>query len=104
MSLRTITKEQFSDGTTIDGNRIEQAMQELEKVHRSIKWAEHLISSLTDTEEGFEKFEGFSELTIESLSRILQLVRTQFESMQREYLENVEHCEDLTPDEWSLPE
>ncbi len=32
MSLRTITKEQFSDGTTIDGNRIEQAMQELEEI------------------------------------------------------------------------
>ena len=28
MSLRTITKQQFSDGTTIDGNRIEQALQE----------------------------------------------------------------------------
>jgi hypothetical protein len=32
MSLRTITKQQFSDGTTIDGNRIEQALQELEDV------------------------------------------------------------------------
>jgi len=32
VSLRTITKEQFSDGTTIDGNRIEQAMQELEEI------------------------------------------------------------------------
>lgn len=32
MSLRTITKEQFSDGTTIDGNRIEQALQELEEI------------------------------------------------------------------------
>ena len=32
MSLRTITKEQFSDGTTIDGNRIEPAMQELEEI------------------------------------------------------------------------
>jgi hypothetical protein len=88
----------------IDTDSIPQAMQELEKVHRSIKWAEHLISSLTDTDEGFEKFEGFEELTIKNLSKIRQLVRTQFESMQREYLENVEHCEDLTQDEWSLPE
>jgi hypothetical protein len=32
MSLRTITKQQFSDGTTIDGNRIEQALQELEEI------------------------------------------------------------------------
>lgn len=85
-------------------NKIPEAMQELEKVHRSIKWAEHLISSLTDTGEGFERFEGFSGLTIESLERIRQLVRTQFESMQREYLENVEHCEDLTPEEWSISE
>lgn len=88
----------------IDADSIPQAMQELEKVHRSIKWVEHLISSLTDTGEGFEKFERFSELTIENLERIRQLVRTQFESMQREYLENVAHCEDLTPEEWSISE
>jgi hypothetical protein len=85
-------------------NKIPEAMQELEKVHRSIKWSEHLILSLTDTSEGFERFEGFAELTIENLERIRQLVRTQFESMQREYLENVEHCEGLTPGEWSLSE
>lgn len=32
MSIRVITKEQFSDGTTIDGNRIEEAMQRLEEM------------------------------------------------------------------------
>jgi hypothetical protein len=32
MSTRIITTQQFSDGTTIDGNRIEQAMQQLEKM------------------------------------------------------------------------
>lgn len=85
-------------------NKIPEAMQELEKVHSSIKWAEHLILSLTDTSEGFERFEGFAELTIENLERIRQLVRIQFESMQREYLENAEHCEDLAPDKWSLSE
>ena len=85
-------------------NKIPEAMQELVKVHLSINWAEHLISCLTDTGVGFERFEGFSGLTIESLERIRQLVRTQFESMQREYLENVEHCEDLTPEEWSISE
>jgi hypothetical protein len=88
----------------IDTDSIPQAMQELEKVHRSIKWSEHLILSLTDTSEGFERFEGFAELTIGNLERIRQLVRIQFESMQREYLENAERCEGLTPGEWSLPE
>ena len=87
-----------------NANKIPEAMQELEKVHSSIKWAEHLILSLTDTSEGFERFEGFAELTIENLERIRQLVRTQFESMQREHLESVEHCEDLAPDKWSLSE
>ncbi len=32
MSIRTITKQQFSDGTTIDGNRIEEALQQLEEI------------------------------------------------------------------------
>jgi hypothetical protein len=32
MSNRIITGQQFSDGTTIDGNRIEQAMQQLEQM------------------------------------------------------------------------
>jgi hypothetical protein len=32
MSTRVITGQQFSDGTTIDGNRIEQAMQQLENM------------------------------------------------------------------------
>ena len=30
MSIRVFTDQQFSDGTTIDGNRLERAMQELE--------------------------------------------------------------------------
>ena len=30
MSLRHFTKQQFSDGTTIDGNRLEKALQDLE--------------------------------------------------------------------------
>lgn len=32
MSIRVISKQQFSDGTTIDGNRIEQALQQLEQM------------------------------------------------------------------------
>ena len=32
MSLRYITKQQFSDGTTIDGNRLEDAIQSLEEL------------------------------------------------------------------------
>lgn len=36
MSLRYITKQQFSDGTTIDGNRIEDALQELEQLSDSV--------------------------------------------------------------------
>lgn len=31
MSIRVITKRQFSDGTTIDGNRIEGALQDVER-------------------------------------------------------------------------
>ena len=30
-SIRTFTSEQFSDGTTIDSNRIEKALQDLER-------------------------------------------------------------------------
>lgn len=32
MSIRVISKQQFSDGTTIDGNRIEEALQQLEEM------------------------------------------------------------------------
>jgi len=32
MSTRRITKQQFSDGTTIDGNRIETALQDIENI------------------------------------------------------------------------
>lgn len=32
MSIRVVTNQQFSDGTTIDGNRIEQALQQLEEM------------------------------------------------------------------------
>lgn len=32
MSTRTVTTQQFSDGTTIDGNRIEEALQQLEEM------------------------------------------------------------------------
>ena len=36
MSLRYITKEQFSDGTTIDGNRLEEALQQLEQLSDNV--------------------------------------------------------------------
>ena len=32
MSIRYITHQQFSDGTTIDGNRLEEALQKLEEL------------------------------------------------------------------------
>jgi len=36
MSTRKITKEQFSDGTTIDGNRVEEAMDNIEERFNNI--------------------------------------------------------------------
>lgn len=36
MSLRYITKEQFSNGTTIDGNRLEEALQQLEQLSDNV--------------------------------------------------------------------
>lgn len=36
MSIRYFTKQQFSDGTTIDGNRLEEALQELEELSDSV--------------------------------------------------------------------
>ena len=36
MSIRYITKQQFSDGTTIDGNRLEEALQQLEDLSDNV--------------------------------------------------------------------
>ena len=36
MSIRYITDEQFSDGTTIDGNRLEEALQQLEQLSDNV--------------------------------------------------------------------
>ena len=36
MSIRYFTKQQFSDGTTIDGNRLEEALQELESLSNGV--------------------------------------------------------------------
>ena len=38
MTTRYVTKQQFSDGTTIDGNRIEEAIQSIESLSDNVPY------------------------------------------------------------------
>jgi hypothetical protein len=69
MSTRKITKEQFSEGTTIDGNRIEEAMDNIEERFNDIPKGD-LRSRFVQTQYvlGFEPQVSTSDAAAENLT------------------------------------